>query len=514
MKKLVALVLLVLSFATPTALAFDTPLLTWERGRDQQVVLGGGEETSNWQVQLEGNGITPIQFEKSSKNDAGYVVYSADIPADIPTGAYTVVTIGAGSPRTAVAVIAMVQAQTKTATSSLFDLTRIVAIFAFLTTLLGTLRLGKYSHLTFNSTQLQLLEGESEPLTFVQKLQGAPLRLRLHFLSDLRPSLFKYLLLQEGEYFFSKARLAYSLLPLAGIFLGAIAAIEIMKNGGILKTGLGIFIAVSLLAIIDPVAGIAAVIAFISAELVAGNVFSVRDLLLVGTISFTWLAPALFAALIRQVAPMDIPGVSPQSGIAKALASVVAAMVGTVTFYFGFLLISSILYVESKFQELSMVQCVLVFVALTIRSLVGFKLEESTEDTDSDGNKFFLARVNSPMTAIFVNVLIFAFVYIWTQSAQKSLIVSALFAIPYYLVFISIGSERFNFLSRIPRNFFLEGVIVAAICLVIFSRVSDQPLLNDDAGFWLLFISSIPLIAHAQLTAIWPNTSRKETISS
>ena len=129
-KKFLVLATLIFSFVTPAALAFDTPLLTWERGRDQQVVLGGGEDTSNWQVQLEGNGITPITFEKSSKNNAGYVVYSASIPNDIPTGAYTVVTVGTGSPRTAVAVVAMVQASTKTATSSLFDLTRIIAIFA------------------------------------------------------------------------------------------------------------------------------------------------------------------------------------------------------------------------------------------------------------------------------------------------------------------------------------------------------------------------------------------------
>jgi len=75
------------------------------------------------------------------------------------------------------------------------------------------------------------------------------------------------------------------------------------------------------------------------------------------------------------------------------------------------------------------------------------------------------------------------------------------------------GSSRFDFLSRIPRNFAIEAVVVAAICWVIFRQVAGQPLLNDDAGFWLLFLSSIPIIAHAQLTAIWPNSSRKETIS-
>jgi len=513
MKKLIALATLFFTFVMPTAFAFDTPLLTWERGRDQQVVLGGGEETSNWQVQLEGNGITPIEFEKSSKNKAGYVVYSANIPSDIPTGAYTVVTVGTGSPRTAVAVIAMVQASTKTASSSLFDLTRLVVIFAFLTTILGTLRLDKYSRLNFRSTQLDSLYQPLAPKKLFERVQDAPLRVRLKFLSDLKPSLLKYLLLQEGEYFYSKVRTAYSLLPIAGALLGTIAGIEIMKNDGIVKTGLGIFIAVTLLAIIDPIAGLAAVITFVTSELVAGNVFSVRDLLLMGAISFTWVAPALFAALIRQVAPLDIPKLSPRTAGAKVIASLLAAAVGTLAFYFGFLLISSILYVESNFQELSLFQAGAIFAALLIRSLFGLYWESTQSDTEQGQTEFFLARVNSPATALIVNFLIFAFVYIWTQSAQKSVIVSALFAIPYYLVFIGMGSARFDFLSRIPRSFAIEAVVVAVICWVIFRQVAGQPLLNDDAGFWLLFLSSIPLIAHAQLTAIWPNTSRKETIS-
>lgn len=512
MKKVLVLATLLLSFATPAALAFDTPLLTWERGRDQQVVLGGGEETSNWQVQLEGNGITPIVFEKSRKNKAGYVVYSANIPVDIPTGAYTVVTVGTGSPRTPVAVVAMVQASTKTATSSLFDLTRIVAIFAFLTTLLGALRLDKYARLNFRSSQLDFFTEEVKPKNALEKLQGIPLKARLEILADLRPSLLKYLLLQEGEYFYRKSRLAYSALPIAGILLGAIAAIEIMKNDGIVKTGLGIFIAVTLLAIIDPIAGFGAVVSFVTAELVAGNVFSVRDLLLIGAISFTWMAPALFAALIRQVAPLDIPKVSADSNIARGAASVIAASVGTITFYFGFLLISSILYVESTFQELALIQVAIVFATLLIRSVLGFHWESSESEYEEKDSEFLVARVNSPLTAVVVNFMIFAFVYIWTQSAQKSLIVSALFALPYYLVFIGMGSSRFSALSRIPRSFLIEAVFVAAICWVIFRQVSGQPLLNSDAGFWLLFLTSIPLIVHAQLTAIWPNSTRKETI--
>ena len=84
--KFIALALLALIFTPTAAQAFDIPLLTWERGREQQVVLGGGAYTQSWTVTLEGNGAETLKFSSSQKNDAGYVVYSLNIPADYPLG--------------------------------------------------------------------------------------------------------------------------------------------------------------------------------------------------------------------------------------------------------------------------------------------------------------------------------------------------------------------------------------------------------------------------------------------
>jgi hypothetical protein len=513
MKRILSLAIVLAFFAPSTAFAFDTPLLTWERGRDQQVVLGGGAETANWQVRLEGEGISPLLFEKSSKNQAGYVVYSINVPSDIPTGAYTVVATGTGSTRTVVAVVAMVQAKTKTATSSLLDLTQIVALFAFLTTLLSTLRLTKYSRLPFTSTQFENAESIESDESFIKKLEKSPLRIRLNFLSDLRPSLLKYLLVEEGEIWFRKSRVLYSFLPLAGLIIGSIAAFEIMKSGGILTTGLGIFLAVTILSIIDPISGLAAVIAFFTVELVAGNVFSVRDVLLVGSISFAWIAPALFAALIRRVTTLEFSRFNESSALIRLLSTFFSAAIGTLAFYFGYLLVDSILYEESEFQRLSIIQCGIVFLAIALRTFVAMTIEAKPAIADIEISQFHLVRVNSPITSVIVNLLIFAFVYIWTQSAQKSLIVSALFAIPYYLIFIGMGSTKFGFLTRVPRSFIVEPIVIAAICWLIFRQISSLPLLSTDASYWLLFLASIPLIVHAEISAIWPNVEKKETIS-
>lgn len=152
--QLIALTLIALVVAPATAQAFDIPLLTWERGREQQVVLGGGAYANDYVVTLEGNGQEPLTFKASAKNDAGYIVYSLNIPADFATGAYSIVTVGSGSPRTTVAGVSLIEAQTYTVTSNLFDLTLIIAIFVFLTGIVSTIRARKYSFIGFASAQV------------------------------------------------------------------------------------------------------------------------------------------------------------------------------------------------------------------------------------------------------------------------------------------------------------------------------------------------------------------------
>jgi len=152
--RLIALALIAIFIAPTAAQAFDIPLLTWERGREQQVVLGGGAYTQKWIVTLEGNGQPSKTFTASDKNAAGYVVYSLFIPADFPTGAYSIVTNGKGSPRTVVAGVSLIEAQTNTVTSHLFDLTLIIAIFVFLTGIVSTIRARKYTFIPFRSAQV------------------------------------------------------------------------------------------------------------------------------------------------------------------------------------------------------------------------------------------------------------------------------------------------------------------------------------------------------------------------
>ena len=145
-KKAFSLVLITLFIGAPVANAADIPLLTWERGRIQEVVVGGGAVENEWQMTLEGMGITPMPFTRSNEASSGYAIFSIQLPADLPIGGYTVVSVGNRSPRTVVSGINVIEALSYEITTVPNDLTKVIVIFVFLTALITTLRSRKYAN--------------------------------------------------------------------------------------------------------------------------------------------------------------------------------------------------------------------------------------------------------------------------------------------------------------------------------------------------------------------------------
>ena len=511
--KVIALSLIALLLSPSAASAFDIPLLTWERGREQQVVLGGGAYTQKWVVTLEGNGIAARTFSASDKNEAGYVVYSLVIPADLPTGAYSIVTNGEGSPRTVVAGINLIEAQTRTVTSNLFDLTLIIAIFIFLTGIVSTIRARKYTFIPLQSAQVlprltdPILDGDSN---FWDRLEAAPYRIRVQSLIALRPSLLRFLLIREGEVAHRISKNLYGISPLVGLIAGAIAAIEVGRNGGLAATSMTIFIIVVALAIADAFAGFTATLGFWAVQLATGNITSFRDFLIAIAVGLAWVGPSLFAALLRETINRDF---EPKSGRGsdpiKFLGVVGSSLVGGAVFYLGHALINSVIYTDSQLRSLTLVHVLIVSTMLLVRGFAeGLIFERDTELPTRD-ESFVIARVSSPITAFVIFSLIFAFVYIWREDAASAFFVAVLFSLPYFLIFIRFDRTSRLKTARIPRNILLESALISAIAFIIFKQISMEPLLLDQRANLLLMLTAVAPVIHAIYSAIYSSNEEK-----
>jgi hypothetical protein len=511
--KVLALALIALLFAPTVAQAFDIPLLTWERGREQQVVLGGGSTTQSWTVTLEGNGTSPLTFKSSAANTAGYVVFSLDIPVDWPLGPYSVVTNGQGSPRTVVAGVNLIAAQTTTVASNLFDLTIIISIFVFLTGIVSTIRARKYLVIPFKSAQIlptdeeSILEGGEN---IWDRIESAGHRIRVQSLISLKPSLMRFLLIREGEVAYRLSKNLYGYTPLVGLIAGAVAGIETRRNGGLASTPMTIFLICALIAIFDAAAGVAATLGFWTMQLVFGNVTSFRDVLISLAVGISWVGPSLFAALLRETIGRDFKirafrGTNP----VKIIGILGSSLVGAALFYLGQALVNSVIYTDHRVRAIYLTHILIIAVALVVRGVADGVILGSKSEFETRDESFLMARVSSPVTAFLVLSVVFAFVYIWTESAARSFFVAIIFALPYFLIFI-----RFNKVSaikpeRLPRNILLESALISLVALIVFRQISQEPLLLNQRADLLLLLTGVMPVIHAIYSAIYSSNEDK-----
>ena len=82
-----------LLLSAPMAHGADIPVLTWEKGKEHNIILGGNGQVKDWNISLKGvNDASTLKFSMSNKDVRGFVVFSVTIPDSYPNGVYSVVT--------------------------------------------------------------------------------------------------------------------------------------------------------------------------------------------------------------------------------------------------------------------------------------------------------------------------------------------------------------------------------------------------------------------------------------
>jgi hypothetical protein len=515
MKSIKITVLLVIAFLfTPTAaIAADIPLLNWERGRQQQVVIAEGDLDRNWVVVLEGNGQESIPFIGSTKDKNGYVVFSVTIPDDLELGTYSIAATQNGGEKRIIAGVLLLPATTRTAASNLVDLTWIVIVFILLTAITSTIRARKYLFIPFTSTQV--LPRITDPIletdeNFWDRLETAPYRLRVNWLNSFKPSLLRFLLIREGEVSHRLNKNLYGLFPLIGLIAGVIASIQVSKNGGLALTATSLFIAVAVIGIADAFAGMTATLGFWSIQVFTGNVTSFRDILISFAIGISWVGPPLIAGILRETLDRDFSIKTERIQDPLRVVSVIgSSAIGALVFYFGQLLLQSIIYVEHPQLQVNALHVALIGFAILIRGFTDAIVVHSGRKQDGRDESFVISRVTSPFAALAIAFTVLGFSYIWTASFTKSFFVAVLFTVPYVFSFIRFGkNERINF-EKIRRSILIESAVLGAITFVIFRQISISPLLLEKRVELMLLLVGVAPALHALFSAFYASNEEK-----
>ena len=311
---LLAVILLLL--VTPIAAALDSPELTWDRGRQQSITLGGNTSSQLWQIKLEGAGKS-LKFDQSSKNKDGFIVYTIDIPQDLPVDRYKVLVY---SQATAVSTVAYVNISPTISYDPLSDPKKVgvIAVIAF--TLL-TFFTGNRSESQSNEenqaesddpSSLGSVDTAYMGVGATKRGRGDQLRigrskltqqldlLRHVFVSNTAPRSPLFMrILADSTYLQAISGLLVVVMPLIGIGLGISIGLDTNLNNSLIPTSLGLMIGILILALLDALAGLTAFVTYFLFVLLSGNISNFSDIQSLLGLSLLWFTPALAAGATR-----------------------------------------------------------------------------------------------------------------------------------------------------------------------------------------------------------------------
>ena len=302
----------IVAAAPVSAFAADIPQLTWERGMQQSVALGG-DSNLLWKVTLKSDSGFSADFERSKKNNAGFVVYTIELPDDLKLGAYRVVTSAPGTTESLSSYINIVE---DTSYDPLLDPKTI-----------GGLAVVAYTLLSFfsgNQFESKRNEEEEDPNALggvdtnylaagrISKRKRDAIRIGRFKLVQSLDSFRSRLIIETSRNskvftrIFADGTWAQSLfgpvalvLPIAGAALGIAAGVDSDLTKSLIPTNIELVLAIIVLGIFDAMAGFAAAAAYFIYAMATNNVSSVLDLQTLLGFSLVLFTPILAAGATR-----------------------------------------------------------------------------------------------------------------------------------------------------------------------------------------------------------------------
>jgi hypothetical protein len=305
-----------LFIGTSAAQAVDVPDLSWERGRQQSVTLGGETKSVLWSISLEGFGQS-LPFARSSVNDAGFIVYSVEVPENLPVGRYQIVVRGPNSPATTTGYVNILNTVAYDPLSDPRGV-GVIAVAAF--TLLAFFASNKSE--SENSEQKEEEEEDSSALGSVDtSYQGIKIKhrgpgddsvfVRSNFARTLdgwrhvavltmaRRSPLTMRVSADGSYLQAILGPLAIALPATGIALGAWLGIISDVSNSLIPTSLALVLFIVIVGILDAFSGLLAFVSYLIVILARGGVDNVADIRTLLGFSLLLFTPSLAAGATR-----------------------------------------------------------------------------------------------------------------------------------------------------------------------------------------------------------------------
>lgn len=499
----------------PNSSAADIPSLTWERGKEQNIVLGGNSIPASWSIRMsDGDGAYSLDFVRSKPNAQGYLVYSVPVPADYPLGYYAVKVFSKGSASgSIVAGINIIAMSTYSITQIPDDLRNIILWLVLIITSFSTMRSKKYSKHSY-LRELDLVEAESiaTDKRFPKLLYRGYL-LRQSVFSGETTSLFKYLLKRDGTLIHKIDPRLWTLAPAIGVVVGLAAGFASRSNAPIIPIYYLALLAV--IGILDSYSGFFAGFGFATAQIMLGQATSIRSFLILITLSLSWSGCVIFGEILFSMSKRDFGGVKfigRKSASTEGVIILSSIFAGLLFYYLQFLAHSLSLVSFSNEREiiaLSVAFGLLFIGRIELAKKLDAKLAGQV-DAKIKTEEYEIQALFNPTAVIAIAIYFTSIIYVWTQSWGSALVPGIIMAIPFAALLIRFEKPEFRFLTKWKRNIYLEAIVVAAMSFGIHWIVSMTPNEVIHKSEILLAVGFIPSLFHAALSSLYDVTGNRE----
>ena len=499
----------------PNATAADIPSLTWERGKEQNIVLGGNAIPASWTITMsDENDRNSLTFVRSKPNAQGYLVYSVTVPANYPVGYYAVKVFGEGSTAgSLVAGINIIAMRTYSITQIPSDLRNIILWLVLVITAFSTMRSKKYAKHSY-LRQTDLVEDESLVLDKrFPKLLYQAYKLRQSVLAEKSNSLFKYVLKRDGTLSHRIDPRLWTLMPVVGVIVGLASGFATGPDAPLIPIYfLG---ALALVTLVDSYSGFFAAFGFATSQVILGQATTLRDFIILITLGLSWSGCVLVGELLFSMSKRDFKGlklIGKEERSNEAIIILSAIFAGSFFYYLQFLAHSLSLVPFSNQAEVIGVS---VFVGLLFiaRNSLSNKLDAKLSKNPSV--KFKLEELEiqaliNPVAVLLIGVYLIAVIYVWTLSWGAAAVPALIMTAPFAALLIRLEKPEFRFLTRWKRNIYLEAVFVTLISFGLYWFVSTTPNEVIRKSEILLAIGFIPALFHAALSSLYDVTGNRE----
>ena len=498
--------------SVPSAQAVDIPTLTWERGKEQNVVVGSISSQGLWQAKLLRPGSPQISLSPSSINSRGYSVFSATLPPNLPLGEYTVYIFDRGnSSGTKVAQVTVVELRRYSITNIPHDLLLILLTLVFFLTALSVAAGAGY--LKFSHLRQKTLV-ESQELLFAKSVPRViyPVYLlRAGSLVKFRRSTFKYFLAKDETLVHKISPLLWSVLPLLAFALG-------LQGGLVSKSALDSvpiysLIALSIVGLVDSFSGIFGLLGFCIGQIVVGQVLDLRSAFVVASFGLSWVLVGFLTEIVVSAINQELSQNAQTSPnwLVWLPAIIVAALFSASMYYSTLLVIQSLSMAAAVTGHKLLLLSTIVGLCAAIKVLLHRYLDWRISQQDSPGglevHEFEVDSLLRSSGTFFLGLATFFTCFIWTTNWSLSLLIGAILVITCKAFTLKITLPKLPFLRKWKRNLLLESAIVTYVVYLLFLLTRRLPFDTSlKSEIFLTFTLSLPAL-HFLLSALRPESS-------